>query len=337
MSRDPYYLVKAMLECAHRFSGAESILLGPGSAPYPYFDRVSNIEDALATAGFQIWKFNEEYKRVAAEMPTPPLTFRVRRALAALCEIVEKRLKRWRWKYILVDDGLTIIRQRYEVHETKVVEALLDAARSWRQGKDAEMHAGADRLADIAVERGIVPTMSWRAGKAAYGKRHDKWWMSPALAKNIPKVTLEEHGNLGRVIDELAGSFTHVLSPEQREQYGQKAGTAPEQPLAVTEPSSANRDDDQNAPVLSHDQQLYLIAAYELSAFDSDSRRTSVLIVTTAKGVRADPSAAKRALSDLVKPKKLLQSQNGKHGGYWLTTMGKRRAKRLLDDDPSDA
>jgi hypothetical protein len=90
------------------------------------------------------------------------------------------------------------------------------------------------------------------------------------------------------------------------------------------------------APLLSEDQKLYLIAAFELSAFDSDSRRTSVQIVTTAKGRHAEPASAKKALSDLVSPKKLLRSKNGKQGGYWLTEAGKLRAKRLLERYPSN-
>jgi hypothetical protein len=82
---------------------------------------------------------------------------------------------------------------------------------------------------------------------------------------------------------------------------------------------------------LSEDQQVLLVAAYELAAFDSDSRKTAAEIVDQAKGHHCDPENVKRALADLVNDKHLLDSKTGRGGGYWLTPEGKRRAKRLKE------
>jgi hypothetical protein len=80
---------------------------------------------------------------------------------------------------------------------------------------------------------------------------------------------------------------------------------------------------------LSQDQRDFLVAALELGAVDSDSRRTAEEIVRKAKGDYADPPNAKRALSNLVRARGLLCSTTGKQGGYWLTAVGRARAERI--------
>ena len=79
---------------------------------------------------------------------------------------------------------------------------------------------------------------------------------------------------------------------------------------------------------LSVDQRDFLVAALELSAFDSDSRQTATEIVEQAKGKHAEPQNAKHSFASLVE-KKLLESTTGRHGGYWLTETGRSRAERI--------
>jgi hypothetical protein len=165
MSVEPYCLVRDILVHARRFSGAESLLFGPPNPPYPFFDRVSNVEKGLAVAGFYIWRLNEEYKGLVADLPKPPFTFGLRRALAALVELVETRLKGWGWEYVLAADGLKTIGERMEACEKATFDPLLDAARSWQEGKDVERHEGAERLVDIAIDRGIEPTLTPEEGE----------------------------------------------------------------------------------------------------------------------------------------------------------------------------
>jgi hypothetical protein len=90
-------------------------------------------------------------------------------------------------------------------------------------------------------------------------------------------------------------------------------------------------------PPLSEDQKLFLAAALRLSAFDSDHRKTARAIVKRAKGDYADPPNAKKALADLVRPKRLLASVTGATGGYWLTSEGRRRAMQLASPREGDA
>ena len=79
---------------------------------------------------------------------------------------------------------------------------------------------------------------------------------------------------------------------------------------------------------LSVDQRDFLVAALELSAFDSDSRQTATEIVEQAKGKHANRRTRNARFASLVE-KKLLESTTGRHGGYWLTETGRSRAERI--------
>ena len=62
---------------------------------------------------------------------------------------------------------------------------------------------------------------------------------------------------------------------------------------------SGEVEDERDNLSLSEDQRDFLVAAMELRALDSDTRKTAEDIVRQAKGDYADPPNAKKALSDL--------------------------------------
>jgi hypothetical protein len=79
---------------------------------------------------------------------------------------------------------------------------------------------------------------------------------------------------------------------------------------------------------LSDSEQELLQAAFELQAFDSDSRKTAEEIVKEAVAPTADTNSYKNCLANLVE-NKFLESKQGSGGGYWLTKSGKERAEKL--------
>lgn len=72
--------------------------------------------------------------------------------------------------------------------------------------------------------------------------------------------------------------------------------------------------------------QNVLIAMLELSAVDSDSRRSTEDIAT--KAINGDGNALKSVMADL-KTRLLIDSKTGRGGGCWLTQPGRERAQKL--------
>jgi hypothetical protein len=77
-----------------------------------------------------------------------------------------------------------------------------------------------------------------------------------------------------------------------------------------------------------------LEAFYVLKAFDAENRVTLDEAVTKAEGQEFDPNNYKQLAARLV-AKQLLNSKEGRNGGYWLTDRGtayveERRARRKL-------
>jgi hypothetical protein len=314
VSRDPYYILEDIVRFAKRFSGWEGQLIErlPGD-PRP-LRPVYEFEEGLAFAALGLNQSYQEYRRRVAEPGTAAIPIGLRRAIDAIPEMIDARLCRWGWDFVLTPDGMKRIRERLEAHASTKKHPLLDAALSWRRGKNVALHRKADDLAGEAERLDIKPTMTPEEGERVTWDRHREWYMSPALAGAIPNVSIEEHEWLAGVVDELESLF-RLLSPEQ---------------------ADLDAQDDRSEPSLSEDQRYLLIAALELAAFDSDSRKTAARIVDRAKGRFADPSNAKKALADLV-GKGLLGSLTGAKGGYWLTREGRRRAERLASSQKGDA
>ena len=74
--------------------------------------------------------------------------------------------------------------------------------------------------------------------------------------------------------------------------------------------------------------QLVLVAMFELTAFDSDSLKSTEEIATKAFGDGADSNSLKRVMSEL-RTREFVSSKTGRGGGYWLASKGQNRAKKL--------
>lgn len=79
---------------------------------------------------------------------------------------------------------------------------------------------------------------------------------------------------------------------------------------------------------LSDRAQSVLIAMLELSALDSDRRRTAEEITAKALGDTADANALKSVMAEL-KTLRFVESKRGSGGGSWLTDSGQSRARKL--------
>ena len=237
MSLDPYQIVKSVLVHANRFSGSESMLLQrpPAYLGDPFYYPVHAIERDLAVAAFNIDGLHAEYQRIVAELSMPPFTIALRREINTLPKIIRARLSKWGWDYVLGPGGLGRIRDRLETHQKIKRDALLDAARSWREGENIEPHPGADRFADEAIRLGIKPPLSPEQGEREFYPRYDEWYVSSALGDKLPHVTPEEHGQLGQAIDRLAGLFGREDSPERLREYAELNRQAQE---PTTEPAN---------------------------------------------------------------------------------------------------
>jgi hypothetical protein len=150
-------------------------------------------------------------------------------------------------------------------------------------------------------------------------------WCEANLGREMSSDTMQ--AVISRLAVELRKPFAEVRSISLADALVILAATGDGRPKAGEKDEKERKPAD---PPLSEDQQFLLIAAYELSAFDSDSRQTAAKIVVRAKSKHADPANVKRSLSDLVH-KELLHSKPSRGGGYWLTSEAMERAKRLKE------
>jgi hypothetical protein len=217
MSRDPYYVLQDVVNCAKLFSRSEYILFEPvpGHGPYPYIAPLHEIEKDLASYAFGFMQFHSEYKLYFGKLKPHLNSVRLRRAIDALPEKIETRLQRWGWDFVLADDGMKRVIERLKAHEETKWRAFLDAALSWRVGRSVEPHSGADDWADEAERLGITPTMTPEEGERVIWDRHREWYATPVLAETEPNVSNEEHGELAAAVDKLVRLFDRLDSPEK--------------------------------------------------------------------------------------------------------------------------
>jgi hypothetical protein len=204
----------------------------------------------------------------------------------------------------------------------------------------------------IALSGKAIPIRLWEC--QAWGTSvcdvfltHDGQWAFGARDEN--SGSKYKIGNRGFPLEEvpeadviaLCNYTDHTLPPPLVPRIGEAQQSAPGQGVRPRRkrgdrPADIGAHDDRNhsEPSLSEDQRYLLVATLELSAFDSDSRRTAAQIVDGAKGRFADPPNAKKALAGLVR-KNPMESKRGSQGGYWLTTKGKHRSERLQRVNPS--
>ena len=197
------------------FLKSENLLFERSPLPdsYPFLEPLAYIEKGLAIAAVGFIQFHEEYKLRLAELALPPFSIGLRRAIDAIPELIDVRLRGWGWIFVRRPDAMKHIHQRLKAHEETKRYPCLDAALSWRLGKNVTRHEGADALADEAEALGIQPTMTPEEGEKSIWVRHRAWFICPALAAEIPKLSLEEHGRLANAVDELERLFKREIVP----------------------------------------------------------------------------------------------------------------------------
>ncbi len=209
-----------ILKHARRLLGSETLLTEHPPGPYPFLEPLFRIEEGLASNGHWLNHFYLEYKVQLSELPANPFSIGLRRAIDRLPELVGMRFQNWGWIYALNPNGLQEIHDRLEAHRARTYLPLLDAALSWRLGKNLPRHEGADE----AEKLGIKPTMTSEEGEKVIWDQHRVWYMTPALAGKIPVVSPEQHAQLGEVVDELERQFRR-LEPPVRLMDGPRDGT----------------------------------------------------------------------------------------------------------------
>jgi hypothetical protein len=209
-------------------------------ADYPYLIPVWQIERYLAFNVIGFFQSHQEYRRDVDVISPHPFSVGIRREVDAIADMLEARLRQWNWCYIVKADGPKRAEERLKNHDETTFRPVLEAARSWRGAKNVSRHGKADEFYDEAVQRGIQPTLTPEEGERVIWDRHRAWFMSPALADQIPSVSYDEHGQLGRAVDELNELFHRLISPEQLREYAeqneQEAGATPDQPADVDGP-----------------------------------------------------------------------------------------------------
>ena len=69
--------------------------------------------------------------------------------------------------------------------------------------------------------------MTPEEGESVVWDRHTLWYLSPALSETGPRVSSDEHGQLGRSVDELMNLFNREIDPEQLAEYVEQSPEAP--------------------------------------------------------------------------------------------------------------
>jgi hypothetical protein len=225
MSRDPHSILADFWTHSRQFLGWESFLNDrtPIGGPYPFSQPVCKIEKELACYAHWINHIYMDYKQLSAH----PFSIPLRRAIDTVFELVEARLRKWGWDYAARPDGLNQIRNRLQHHEVSNRFPLLDAALSWRLGKNVVRHDGADDMACEAERFGIKSSMTPKEGEKVIWDRHRVWYTTPALAESIPSVTLEEYRELRSAVDELDRHIARLrMSPDQYRNFLERFGDA---------------------------------------------------------------------------------------------------------------
>jgi hypothetical protein len=131
------------------------------------------------------------------------------------------RFQNWGWTYALTPNGLQEIGKRVAAHRECTYLPLLDAALSWRLGRDVARHEAADELAGEAERLGMKPSISPDEGENAIWDRHRVWFLTPALAENTPIVSSVEHAQFGEAVDELERQVRRLESVEELKESNQ--------------------------------------------------------------------------------------------------------------------
>jgi hypothetical protein len=331
MSLHVYYIMQALVHNARQFLRAEEELREP---PFARIVALDMLEADLACSARHFHDWYTELQDRMSSSEQRLLKRYVVRELANVERLLLARLKAWNWEFVLDKAGLVIVRDKTDSHRITTERRYLDAVLSWRCAPDLPPDREADDEADRAESLGIKPTMTPEEGELLRPRLLEERRFGSALTSQAPHVTYEDHDELDTCVERVCDYFRRMVSPDElRAKYGTPEPdrhdvVAPLQADDATDTDQPPSESDLETP-LSEDQRDFLVAALQLEAFDSDSRRTAEEMVRRAKGDYVDPAGAKRALSDLVSPKGFLCSVVGRQGGYWLTQAGRARAERI--------
>src|ERR1017187_9459156 len=157
MSRHPYHVLRDVVIHAQKFKGNESLFFerSPFSDSFPLFQPMCVIEKGLAKSAYWLNQFCAEYGAVVANLTPHPFSIRLRRELGAIEEMAVERIRRWCWDFVLTPSGMSAIDEKLKTHDETKYVSFLEAALSWRLGKNVAPHANADAWAREAELRGI--------------------------------------------------------------------------------------------------------------------------------------------------------------------------------------
>jgi hypothetical protein len=205
MSVDTRDVLEDLLKHASRFSESEGLLVMSVSSDYDYpiCKPVCRIEEPLAYAAHDYYFTRLQYNVDVWNLPPQILRARLRRPIDAISEMIETRVRRWGWDYILTHDGMDRIGERLKSYEETKYHPFLDAFLSSHLEQNTTPDEIPAWLEDEAERCGVSPTMTPEDGARVLPERKRNWWMTPALAGAIPSVSTEEHQRFLRSIREM--------------------------------------------------------------------------------------------------------------------------------------
>jgi predicted transcriptional regulator len=142
------------------------------------------------------------------------------------------------------------------------------------------------------------------------------------LASLIPQVRCECQQGLSRWQAE-----TQAVLP-QRPELDKTRAIHQRNPEINRTATTENGVDRKSDPALSDRQYNLLQAMYELEAFHADSKQTTLAIANKAEGPNVNPETFKEPIAEL-KRLGLVDTKEGRKGGCWLTSKGKRLIKKV--------
>jgi hypothetical protein len=197
----------------------------------------------------------------------------------------------------------------------------------------------------------VPPSPHYRTDFPLEAKPWHRWL---ELLYTMPFVEIPEDREtflVRRLPGDVFTASVRAIEALQKTTSNETAATTVELPLAVTteqirvDGGKAATDDKADlppkktrqaktpmVPKLSERQYNILQAMLELNATAVQNRRTTQAIAQKAEGLAALPEQFKRPMSDLKK-RKLVDSQDGRDGGSWLTQKGLAIANLLKNKD----
>jgi hypothetical protein len=143
------------------------------------------------------------------------------------------------------------------------------------------------------------------------------------LASLIPRVRCECQLGVSQWQAEIQPRF-----PQGREPGKIHATVGSNQRKKKKVTSAEERIDSKLSPALSNRQYDLLEALYRMNAFHADAKQTTLDVAQKAEGPEVNPEAFKEPIAEL-KRLKYVDTKEGRGGGCWLTSSGRRLIKKI--------